>query len=137
MFLTAAQEAVGFVELKLIQITFRMVLETGNQLDLVRQLDDIIVRSRRESLALHHWIVIARQNNYGNVFRLSVAPIPTNQVQPIDARHNEILQNNGGADALSDCDSLRGIGAVVKRDLALLRQSPANRLANYGLVVYQ
>ena len=131
------QCTVGFIALELIQIALRVVHDARNQLNLVRQLDDVVVCSGAECRALHFGTVFGRHHNNGNVFREKVAAIPANEAQPVDTRHHQVLQDHRRPNTLGNRDSLLWIGAIVERNVGFVRERASDSLADHRLIVHQ
>ena len=69
LLLALAERAIRVVPLELIQIRARVKSDAGDELDLVRKLDEIVVRAGGERLALDRRILFGRQDDDRNVLR--------------------------------------------------------------------
>ena len=59
------------------------------------------------------------------------------QREAVHAGHYQVLENHRGLDLVGNGQGFTGVGAVVKIDVGLIGQRPADGFANHGLVVHQ
>ena len=94
LLLALAQGPVGSITLHEVQIGPGVVTDAGHQFDLIGQLDQIIVGAHRESLALDLRVFVRGQDDDGCVFCGRIRAQLADESQPINAGHDEVLQND-------------------------------------------
>src|SRR5580704_5713694 len=99
-----------------------MVADSCNQFDLIRQLDEIVIRSRVEGFALCGWFFLGGEYDNWHRLRQWIVTILSNKIEPIYTRHHQILQDYRGSHLIGDLDCIERIGAIMKVKLGLARQ---------------
>jgi len=128
---------VRLVALHLVEVGPRVVADARDQLDLVGQLDQVVVRARGKRLPLCHRILLRREDDDGDVLRDRVGPVLAHEREPVHARHHEVLQDDGGLDVGRHREGLGGVRAIVEIDVRLVGQHAADGLAHHRLVIHQ
>ena len=137
LLLAFAQRPVGGIPLREVQVGLRVIANPGHQLDLIGQFHQVIVRAEGKRLAFDLRILIRRENDDGSVPRRRVGPELLDQRETVHAGHHQVLENHRGLDLVCNGQGFAGIGAVVKIDVRLIGQSPADGLADHRLVVHE
>ena len=137
LLLAFAQRTHGVIALHLREIGARVVAHARDQLELVRQLHEVIVRAREEGVALARRLVLRREHDDGNVLRLRRGAVTLHQRQAARARHDQVLENHRRLDLDGDADRRGGIRAVVKVHRRFGREDAAHRFGDQRLVVHQ
>ena len=96
-----------------------MVADAGNQFDPVGKLDQVIVGPQGEGLGLDHRLFLARQDDQRDLPRPWVGPQEFDQLQTIDVRHDQVLENDRGLDGVGRRQSLGRVLAKVQDNVAL------------------
>ncbi len=88
LLLAFAQGAISGIALQQVQVGHRVVTQSSDQLDLVRQLYQVVVGTERESASLDLRILVRGENNDRDVLCVGVRAELTHQRQAVDARHH-------------------------------------------------
>ena len=91
----------------------------------------------REGLGLDDRLFLARKHDQRNIARTRVGAEKTNQGQPIDVRHHQVLQDYGGTNALARRMASVGSAAVFERNTWFVGKHSADRFTDDRLVVDQ
>ncbi len=137
LLLAFAQRPVGGVALQQVQVGLRVIANPGDQLDLIRQLHQVIIGAEGKGLAFDLRILVRREDDDGSVPRGRVGPELVDQRQAVHAGHDQVLQDHRGLDLVGDREGLAGIGAVMKINVRLIGQRPADGFADHGLVIHE
>ncbi|MND72964.1 hypothetical protein D3C80_645260 [compost metagenome] len=137
LLLADAQGAVGLVALQQGQVGARVVADARHQFDGVRQLDQVVVGPGGKRRALDQRVFLGRQDDDRDVLGRRVVAVLTHQGQPVQARHDQVLQDHRGLDAHGLGHRLVRVGAEVEVDVLFIGQATPHRLADHGLVVDQ
>src|SRR5258708_4264557 len=66
-----------------------------------------------------------------------MCPVGADQCQPINPRHDEVLQNDGRRDLLCKLDCTSRIRAEMEVDIGCIGQCPAHGLGNDQLIIHE
>ena len=64
-----------------------------------------------------------------------MGPVKLEQVQTTQARHHEVLQDDGGLDPNGQFQRLCAVGAIMKIDVLQIGQRATYRLGHDGLII--
>ena len=128
LLLTRRQAAVGLVALKLRDVSFRVIADTGDQLQLVGQLDQVIIGADGEGLGLDDRLLLRREHDQGNFAGLRIGAEELDQRQPVDLGHHQVLEDHRRAQFVGQPDRLGGIVADSGNGCRPRRQASAARL---------
>ena len=137
LLLADPQRPVGGVPLQQGHVGARVVADARHQLDVVRQLDQVVVGPGGEGRALDQRVFLGGQDDDRDVLRCRVVAVLAHQGQAVQARHHQVLEDHRGLDADRLGNGLVWIGAEAEVDVFLIRQPTPNRLADHGLVIDQ
>ena len=137
LLLADAQGAVGLVALQQRQVGARVVADTRHQFDGVRQLDQVIVGPGGKRRALDQWVFLGRQDDDRNVLGRRVVAVLAHQGQTVQARHDQVLENDRRLDAHGLKHRLVRVGTEVEVDVVLIGQTTPHRFADHCLIVDQ
>ena len=114
-----------------------MVANPSNQFDPVGKLDEVIVGPQGERLGLDHWLFLARQDDQRYLARPGVGTQELDQLQTIDIRHDQVLEDDRGLHGVGHGQSPDRVLAKVQDNITLRIQHAPDGLADDGLVVDQ
>jgi hypothetical protein len=114
-----------------------VIANPGDQLDLIGQLYQVIIGAEGKGLAFDLRILVRREDDDGSVFGGRVGAELFDQRQAVHAGHHQVLQNHRGLDLVRNREGLTGVGAVMKINVGLIRQRPADGFAHHCLVVHE
>ena len=97
-----------------------------NQLDLVRNSDQVIVGPHCKGVAFDMRVLIVGKDNNGRVLRWRDRAKLADQHQSVNVRHCEIQQDYGRLQLVCRRKGIFGLLTGVKIDIALARQCQAN-----------
>ncbi len=112
-----------------------VMADPRDQLDGVRELDDVVVGAKGEGLGLRLRFLLARQHDHRHVLRGRVRPQEPEQREPVEVGHHEVEQQDRRTHLGRTLERGRGLAAVVEIDVGLAGEHATHRLADHRLVV--
>ena len=137
LLLALAQGAVGLVALDGTLVGLGVVADAGDELDLVGQLDEVVVRAGSEGLGLDGRLLLRGEDDDGRLLRAGIGAELADEGQPVNARHDQVLKDDGGLDLVRQTHRLRGVDAVVEVDVRLVGETAPDGLGHHDLIVHQ
>ena len=137
MRLARAERLVRRVALELEAVSARVVADARDELDRMRELDEVVARAARERVGLDRGVLLAGEHDDRDLAQRLVRAVLRQQVEAVDRGHLDVLQDHGGAELERDGDRLRRILHAAVLAGALRGDHAAHRLADDGLVVDQ
>ena len=137
LLLALAQRAVGLVALDGALIGLGVVADAGDEFDLVGQLDEVVVRAGGEGLGLDSRLFLGGKDDDGRLLRAGVGAELPDKGQPVNARHDQVLKDDGGLDLVRQPHRLRGVDAVVEVDVRLIGEAAPDGFGHHDLIVHQ
>src|SRR5687768_14641537 len=96
--LERGERPIGLVALELRQKTTRVRPYACDELDPVRDLDQVVACTDLEGAALVARVFLRRQDDDGYGGRLRIRPEESHQRETVHVRHHEVLKNHGRAE---------------------------------------
>ena len=114
-----------------------MVAQAGEQLDLVRQLDQIVIGAVAECLGLGFRLLLGGEHDDWNITGGVVGAIELDQHQSIDIRHDQILQNDCGLNLGCQAQGVGSFDAAVQFKIIDTGKHAPERLVDDLLVIHE
>ncbi len=129
------QEIERLVALPGHQVGVRVIADAGGQLHRVGELHQIVVRAGDERLALDDRLLLRGQHDDRHASGAGVRTPRTDQIEAVDLRHHEILQDDGRLHVARDRHRPVRVGAHVQVDVMFAAQRAADYFADERLIV--
>ena len=65
------------------------------------------------------------------------APELSDERQPVDAGHDQILENDGGLDLIGALDGFLGVPAIMEINIGLIGERAADGFAHHQLIIHE
>jgi hypothetical protein len=112
-----------------------MILNPCDQLDGIREFNQVIVCAEPEGFTLGLRIFFRRQHDDGDGLGRFVCPVAVQQRQAVHGGHDEVLEDYCWLEARGDVNRLGGIAAEVQNNFRVVGQRPAHCLTDNDLIV--
>ncbi|CAI8693677.1 hypothetical protein EMIT0111MI5_11052 [Burkholderia sp. IT-111MI5] len=129
------QEIERLVALPRHQIRIRVIADPRGQLHCVGELHQIVVRAGDERLALDDRLLLRGQHDDRHPCGAGVCAPCANEIEAVDVRHHEILQDDRRLHVARDRHRPVRVGAHVQVDVVFAAQRAADHFADERLIV--
>jgi len=127
--------AEGLVALEAAEKGVGVDAEPRDQLDLVGGLDQVVVGPGFEQLRLDVAPLHGGEHDHGHHRGGGERPVAADHLEAVDLVHDEVLEDDGGAEGLGDGHRRRGVGAELEDELRVGGEEAAEEGADELLVV--
>ena len=131
------QSRKGGVALHESQVSLGVHADAGDELDRIGKLDEIVVGSSLEKVRLDHRLLAGREDDDRHIAGCRKGSEPAHHLEPVEARHDEVLQNERGPEGRGQFDCLLRVRRGCVHDVALIGEHLAHRFADQFLIVEQ
>ena len=131
------QSRKGGVALHESQVSLGVHADTGDELDRIGKLDEIVVGSSLEKVRLDHRLLAGREDDDRHIAGRREGSEPAHHLEPVEAWHDEVLQNERRPEGHGQFDRFLRVRREGVNDVALVGEHLAHRLADQLLIVEQ
>ena len=114
-----------------------VVLHARDQLDLVGQLDEVVARPELEREGLAARVLLGGDHDHRDPAQDLVLPVAPEQLKAVDLRHQQVLQDDGGAEPPGLGERLPRILAVMEHQVREVGERRADGGSDQRLVIDQ
>ena len=107
----------------------------SDELHLVGEFDEIVAGPGVEQPGLHHGLLPGREHDHRHGGGGGIPAEVTDHFQPVDAGHDEVLQDHRGPKCRGRADGLGPFAAELESHVGLVGKQPPHGFADHGLVI--